>query len=159
MTQCCTSCGASLAPRKRFCAACDAATVAASGVWERLGSGGILLIIAALLMIVSVSTPWFTTIDGIDSLRFNEGFVMVSPYQGYQPPSPIGADVGYFAAILGAVSAVIGVLAIFAAHDSDGTVYATGIYLFLLAAILLTAGSLIAGARLAGSSVQSTVRE
>jgi len=149
------------------------------------------MILAAILVVISVSTPWFNTTDGTDSLRFNEGFVMVSAYQTFDPPSPLSADIGYFAVILAAASVLLGLLSVFGVAPDwhgrldrawqqsvgrlfadrgicllvviaivarfvtkqDGTVYAAGIYLFLLAAILLTVGALAAGAGLAEEDV------
>jgi hypothetical protein len=211
----CVSCGHKLRAGTRFCARCGTAVpdadgprpeaplrkeplrkeplpvasagITASGVWERLGVGGLLMIVAAILVVISISTPWFNTTDRTDSLRFNEGFVMVSAYQTYDPPSPISADIGYFAVILAAAWVLLGLLSVFGvapdwrgrldrawlqtvgrvfadrgicllvvvaivarfATKQDGTVYASGIYLFLLAAILLAVGSLMAGARIA----------
>jgi hypothetical protein len=149
-----------------------------------LGVGGLLMIAAGILGIVSVAKPWFTMPD-LGELAFNEGWAWSTGFEVYEP-SPIQADIGYFAATLGAAAVVIGLLSIFNAapaldnaldrawnkafgnHFADGgmcllvlaavilrfvtrqegTEYASGIYLFLVAAIMLTVGSVMAKAQM-----------
>ena len=134
-------------------------------------------------MIVSVTKPWFT-VEGLGTLAWNEGYVWSTGYETFKPSSPISADIGYFAVILGAAGVILGLLnvsdaapdwegkldqawlrvigrffadrgicllvlaAIIArfATRQDDTEYAIGIYLFLVAAVALTVGSIMAGA-------------
>ena len=154
---------------------------AAITIFARLGVGGVLMLVAGILMIVSVTKPWFN-VEGLGTLAWNEGYVWSTGYETFAPSSPISADIGYFAVILGAASVFLGVLnvcdvapdwegkldkawlkvfgrffadrgacllvlaAIIArfATRQDESAYAIGIYIFLVAAILLTIGSIVA---------------
>jgi hypothetical protein len=186
----CTSCGATLdAPQEARAAApavCDAEPRSLlAKEFAHLGVGGVLIVVAAVLMIVSVTKPWFTMV-GLGDLGWNEGYVLTTGYETFKPSSPVSADIGYFAVILGAASVILSLLSSFDAAPEwdnaldkawlkvvghyfadrgccllvlaavilrfvtrqDGTEYAIGIYLFLVAAILLTMGSIMTRAQM-----------
>lgn len=200
----CTSCGATIGEPGAVPTAPAAATPVAAGgpataaagspaaeqpslvakAVSMLGLGGLLMIGAGILMIVAVTKPWFTMPE-LGELAYNEGWVMSTGYEVFEPSSPIQADIGYLAVIMGAASVILGLLNIFDVAPEmgnaidrawkrvfgnyfmdggvcllvlaavilrfvtrqDGTEYASGIYLFLVAAIMLTVGSVVAKAQ------------